>query len=253
MINALNPTDEGPKEFRAYLATVVDNNDPLRFQRVKVTIPGLLEDSLENLPWLLPMHASLFGSGNTMGIFSVPPVGAQVVVHFQGNDILYGLILGSLPIKGSDLSPLTENYPYRYGFKDPSGNYFYVDTTAGSTTVEFRHKSGTTINIADDGKVSVATPSSLNISVQQEATVNIQGNASVEVTGTLTTKASNWNHTGPLLLQGNATVAGNVTVIGNIGAGNITGAAVTGGGINLATHKHGGVDSGSSQTSPPVN
>jgi hypothetical protein len=64
-----------------YEGVVVDNADPMMIGRVKLRVPGVLDDS----DWALPM--GLPGGGEMrLGFFAVPPKGAEVKVWFvQGN------------------------------------------------------------------------------------------------------------------------------------------------------------------------
>ncbi len=285
MINNLNP--EEAHEYRIYMATVVDDNDPEKFQRIRVTVPGLLDGANDVLPWVLPIQSSLFGTGQSHGVMGVPPIGSTVLVHFQGNDMLYGMQVGNPSIKNSDLGPLTENYPKRYGFRDPIGNHFYIDTTPGQTTVNFTHISGMMIDVTNTGTINVHTPDHLNIRVVKNATVQIDGNAKigvngnteVQVGGNLTagvqgsvtaqvngsgslsfggnvqSQAPTWIHSGDVAINGTLNVSSNVTAGAGVAvAGNLTAARITDTtqGIGLHTHQHGGVDTGGGVTSPPV-
>jgi hypothetical protein len=257
-----------------YLATVTDTADPLQQQRIKVTVPGLLEGANESLPWVMPLHPSLFGTGATYGQFGVPPVGAKVIVYFQGDDLLYGVTVGTVPMQSADLGPLKENYPMRYGWRDPAANYFYVDTTPGATTVKFEHKSGTTIEIADNGTIAVFSKMNVTVNVTEQAVIQtgkdatlyvmgnlsatVLGNAAVQVGGNLsasasgsgtlnfggglTTAAPSWSHTGPLALAGTLAVTGAMT------AASVRETTTN---IGLSTHVHAGVESGNNFTNPP--
>lgn len=182
MFDSLNNLNE-TKTASYILARVVENNDPLFLQRVKVAIPTVLEGNVEDLPWLMPLHAHVGGFGLTHGVVDIPPIGAQVVVEFQNGSPYYGLVLGSVPEKRSEMEPLMVNYPNRRGWMDPSGNYFYIDSTEESVEVEFHHKSGTSIKILDSGEVQILTVSNTSVDVQGNATVNVTGNTEVTVEG----------------------------------------------------------------------
>lgn len=59
--------------------------------------------------------------------------------------------------------------------------------------------------------------------------------------------------TGDLEIKdGQVKVYGNLTVTGHISAGSVSAGSVTAGGVSLSNHKHGGVESGGSQTTGPV-
>lgn len=96
------------------------------------------------------------------------------------------------------------------------------------------HANGQYLKLTNDGK--------LTVSDGQGATVTLDGD------GTITSAASNWSHTGPMSIDGNVSITGNETVSGTVTATT----DVVGGGISLKSHVHGGVEGGSSDTTPPV-
>lgn len=206
---------------KPFLAQVVENNDPDKRQRIKVRIPGLLDGTVEFLPWVLPKHDTRFGTGTgsngPYGHQYVPPVGALVVVRFQEGELAYGLTDGMIPSVGIDV--LQTNYPNRYGLRDPGGNHFYVDTQSGD--VEFRHKSGTTVHIQGDGAVSVTCVKDLTATVQQNLTATVQQNLNATVSGntSVNTSGNTDLHTsGTMNLQSggamNLTAGGNLKLTG---------------------------------------
>lgn len=218
-----------------FLAKVVFNEDPLRKQRVKVVIPQLLEGDAASLPWLLSIKPMGMGFGANFGTMNVPPVGSWVVVKFENGELSYGQCLGSTPVGESSLGPLETNYPFRYGFVDPAGNHLYVDTTNGSTDVEFRHNSGTTFHIRNNGKAEATIVNDLSVSVANNAVVQVNGNVTLTVTGSITSSAGVWNHTGDVNVTG--TITGSVDVVAN--------------GTSGHTHTHSGVVPGGGSSGPP--
>lgn len=116
-----------------------------------------------------------------------------------------------------------------------------------------------------------------------EYTIDVKGPVSIKSTGTVSVEAqvvsvdaeqvsveaSNVNITGNTIVTGNLTVSGTASAAalsapvisgpgvtmeaGNLEAdGELKGATVTDGTVDLGTHKHGGVQTGGGQTSPPV-
>lgn len=218
-----------------FLAKVVFNNDPTLKQRIKVTIPQLLEGDTELLPWVLAIKPVGFGFGDTFGVMSVPPLGSWVVVRFEAGELSYGQCLGSTPVGESSLGPLETNYPFRYGFRDPAGNHFYVDTTPGSVDLEFRHKSGTTFHIRDNGKTEATVVNDLVVTVSNNANVTVHGNVTLTVDGGITSSANVWNHTGDVNVTGTITATVDVLAAGTSGH----------------THTHSGVVPGGGSSGPP--
>lgn len=170
-----------------FLAQVVENNDPLQKGRIKVRVPNLIE---ENYPWVNLVQPVGFGSSANAIALSVPAVDSIVMVFFERGDLQFGFCVGTIPTAAANLGPLAVNYPNRYGFVDPAGNSFYVDTTEGSTEVEFKHKSGTTFKVLNDGTVEVDAPGKLNLKASGDTLIQSGGNLDIRASGrtTLTTQ-----------------------------------------------------------------
>jgi type VI secretion system (T6SS) baseplate-like injector VgrG len=75
--------------FGKYRGKVENNIDPFQQGRVQVSCPAVLGDG--SLSWALPC-APFAGSG--VGLFTVPPVGANVWVEFEGGDPNYPICSG---------------------------------------------------------------------------------------------------------------------------------------------------------------
>lgn len=269
MLNTLNndPPDMVGSTF--FIAKVVDNEDPLQKQRVRVLIPGLLEGETENLPWLLPVQHAPWGAGvaANVGTMGVPHVDDLIVVVFQHGDLNRGLWLGATTFNQQSLGVLLTNYPRRYGFVDHVQNHFYIDTTDGQTDVEFRHNSGTTIHIRDTGTIDIHVVEDVNTQVDRHVNLTVNGNVTGLVQGTADLTVEG-NVTATLNSNLQATVNGSATIsvqggivsdsptwahTGNI---NIDGLVtvtqdVVADGISLVTHVHGGVQGGPSTTAEP--
>lgn len=151
--NTVADTDQ-PNPNRKFQGRVVDNQDPLMKQRIKVVVPNLLEGPVELLPWIGPTVHSKFGITETAVSVEVPVVGSIVSVTFQDGDMHYGMLDGSLHTElTSDLGVLATNYPNRRGWLDPVMNWSYIDITAGMVEFQLHHKSGTQYTTFDDGRV----------------------------------------------------------------------------------------------------
>jgi hypothetical protein len=83
-----------PQYFGKYRGQVANNVDPLMRGRVQVSVPAVLGDG--RLSWAEPC-VPYAGSG--VGLFAVPPVGANVWVEFEAGDpdrpILAGCFWGT--------------------------------------------------------------------------------------------------------------------------------------------------------------
>lgn len=76
---ASDKEEDSPRYYGMELGIVVDNEDPLGLGRVRLTVPGILD---EPSPWA-PQIGTISGGGPQRGMFSVPPKGADVAVFFR--------------------------------------------------------------------------------------------------------------------------------------------------------------------------
>ncbi|MDP9342035.1 MAG: phage baseplate assembly protein V [Actinomycetota bacterium] len=72
-----------------YRGKVANNVDPMQLGRVQVSVPAVLGDG--QMSWAMPC-VPFAGSG--VGLFLVPPVGANVWVEFEGGDTNYPIWSG---------------------------------------------------------------------------------------------------------------------------------------------------------------
>ena len=172
----------------------------------------------------LPLKSAWIGNG--WGLFCPPSIGDAVELAFQEAD--GGVGSAGLRFFNDQDRPLP----------CPSGEFWLV------------HQSGSLLKFHNDGSVELHTAQDLNATVA--------GDANVAVTGTLTSSAAQWNHTGPVKLDGTLTVTDVTYADGGIESGRgggsaaFTGGSVTHNGVNIgSTHRHGGVEGGDSTTSVP--
>ena len=141
---------------RRFQGVVIDNKDPTFKQRVRVSIPNLLEGKSSDLPWIGPSVQSSFGVTDTAVTVGVPAIGSIVTVTFQDGDLNFGMYDSSLhTARMPTPSEFVTNYPDRRGWLDPAGNLCYIDVTDGQVVFYLKHKSGTTFTVSDGGAVTV--------------------------------------------------------------------------------------------------
>ena len=75
--------------FGKYRGKVENNLDPMQQGRVQISVPAVLGEG--RLSWAMPC-APFAGAG--VGFFTVPPVGANVWVEFEGGDTDYPIYAG---------------------------------------------------------------------------------------------------------------------------------------------------------------
>lgn len=203
MLNSFNNLQEEEGYDGDFMAIVVDNLDPLKLHRIRVTIPGILEaNDPTALPWALPKSPTAFGNDQVLNTttkqsfnISIPAIGSRVYIYFQNGDPHFPVYEGSSVIDGSltdnptyASDELTVNYPKRHGWRDQAKNLFYADATPGSQTVEFVHKSTARVKFSDDGTVLIAGVGDLgSVTISPSGAVLISGGSG---SGTVTIAAS---------------------------------------------------------------
>ena len=75
--------------FGKYRGTVVNNLDPMQRGRVQVSVPAVLGSG--RLSWAEPCVPY---AGDQVGLFAVPPVGANVWVEFEAGDPDHPILAG---------------------------------------------------------------------------------------------------------------------------------------------------------------
>jgi hypothetical protein len=229
------------------LGTVKFNNDPERLQRIKVSIPRLMDGDVENLPWVSPILSAPQGLTSNAGVVEVPALGALVVVKFQGGQIYYGLCHGSIPTKSYTPNPsLLLNYPNRRGWSDTAGNLMWIDVTSGQTEFHLKHTSGTYVHIDNLGNLHINSVKQVLVDCET-AVVNATNST------TLTCPSNTIN--GNLSLNGNLTHTGNTTQTGNVtlsGTFSVTGSSFRHNGVRVGDdHNHTNVRFGTDISGPP--
>lgn len=188
MLTKLLSIDKNTYEGNIFTGTVVDNNDPLKLERVKVSVTGLYEGDTTLFPWCVSFKRMFFGSGSGYGEFGVPRQGSKVAVMLQHGDPHFPIYLGAILQSGNPVAEAATNYPNRYGFKDPVGNLFYIDMTSGE--VKFQHKSGTTITIANNGDVTVTAVGNVTETITGNLAISAGGTINITATGNMALTAA---------------------------------------------------------------
>ncbi|MEM9293218.1 MAG: phage baseplate assembly protein V [Acidobacteriota bacterium] len=86
---------EPTRFFGKYRGKVTNNVDPMKLGRVQVSCPDVLGEG--KLSWAMPCVPY---AGNKVGLYTVPPKGANVWVEFEGGDLNYPIVGGCFWGKG---------------------------------------------------------------------------------------------------------------------------------------------------------
>lgn len=79
----------GTKFYGKYRGTVVNNVDPMQLGRIQVSVPSIYGEG--QMSWAMPCMPY---AGSGVGLFLVPPSGANVWVEFEGGDPDYPIWSG---------------------------------------------------------------------------------------------------------------------------------------------------------------
>jgi hypothetical protein len=166
---------------RLFIGTVVANNDTAKRQRIKVTVPKVLDYddgyTVESLPWCLPMNLPNFGTGDsTFGSVDVPAIGSTVWISFQMGKVDFPIYLGAA-VMDDPPAILSTNYPNRMGRVFANGDYYYIDGQSGQFYLF--HHSGTFVSIGNDGAISVSSPKNVSLQAGGDIVLNAGGDVNL--------------------------------------------------------------------------
>jgi hypothetical protein len=140
-----------------YRGKVVDNNDPDKLGRIKVTIGGILEDTIEvgNLPWATPAFPISYGSGSGFGSFAVPMVDSWVWVFFENGSHVQPVFFAEAAdgIHGLPTEK-NSNYPNKRVIKSKNGIVISVDDT--DLEIKLTHPTGKYIKMDKTGAIIIS-------------------------------------------------------------------------------------------------
>ena len=178
---------------KKFKGVVVDNNDPKKLGRVKISIPELFGENVEaeNLIWVQPKLDSFQGGRIDISSFSVPEIGAELVVEFPNNDLYSAFYVGAWQSENTHQSEFNEDYPDSYGFRDKTGAGVFVNKAKqlveaqdSLNNVLKSDKDGIEINfskkvklITDDGKLVLELDKDLGlVRIESQSSIHLKSN-----------------------------------------------------------------------------
>jgi hypothetical protein len=248
----------GEEGFRWWLGIVEDIQDPMQLGRAKVRILNEHDEDVEtgDIEWahvIMPAtSACVDGVGDTPNL----AVGSRVVGFFMdGNEKQMPMIMGSFPtIPGNDTNrhslswlhrgkntvsretigpeptaPYAAQYPYNRTITTKAGHVIELDDTPENQRINIQHASGAYIEINNDGRVVIKSPVDSFDIVGGQKQIYVKGDCTIKSETLVTVDSPTVKMTGDLEVTGE----------------------VTGKGVQLSTHTHGGVQSGGAITRKP--
>lgn len=183
------------------VAIVSDNDDPERRGRVKLTYPWReVEDESH---WA---RIATTMAGDDRGTYFVPEVGDEVLVAFEGGDVVHPYVLGAL-WNGEDAPPVDDGDDdvrtirsrsgHEITFDDGDDGGIHIVTDAGNSIVLDDESGGEAVRIEDASRSNAiefdATANELSIeagarlSIQApEIDISAAGNVTIDASGMLT-------------------------------------------------------------------
>ena len=270
-MSTMNMGEEG---FWWFMGVVENRDDPKKLGRVQVRIHNIHSDKqtilpTENIPWAVPLMPITSASSGQIGTSPTGiKVGSAVFGFFlDGRSAQNPVVVGTFPgIPGNDVakhdvaseareinkivkttvgpeptSPYGAKYPYNKVTKTESGHVIEVDDTPGKSRLHVYHKSGTYVEIDNNGRLvikgvddrfditvkdnNVYVGGNINLTVKGNVTATINGSVSATVSGSTMWKCPTNTIDGNLTVTGHTTIQKGLSVTGSSGG---AAAAITG-------------------------
>ena len=176
-------------QFTWFIGEVVDIDDPLLSNRVKVMPYGFYDEKIDkkHLNWSTVMMPNTSSSFKGFGSNHELMVGSWVVGFFRdGPSAQDAIILGSIASSTDGTIDIpTEaqlNPPTNKVHKTEAGHLVEIDNTPGAERVHIKHTSGTYILMHPNGDIEHNNKNHTKITTGDD-TVTITGNSNVTING----------------------------------------------------------------------
>jgi hypothetical protein len=183
--------------FGNFRAKVVDTDDPDQKGRIKAHIyPYFVDVDKEYLPWIVPAMPLFEGSGDGIGSFVVPKLGAFVWCFFEAGDIYQPVYFAEATDFVHGLpSERTVNYPNSKVWKTLGGITIVINDSIPSVSLSCEGGVNVVVNesvpsiviTSDNGlsigidasvpSITMSHPGGASISVNQSGVITILGTA----------------------------------------------------------------------------
>ncbi|MBM9613170.1 phage tail protein [Desulfobulbus rhabdoformis] len=242
------------RAYGKYRGFVVDNDDPQRLARVRVQVPSLLGEA--ETDWALPCLPC--GGLENQGFFTVPDIGTQVWVEFEGGNLDYPIWTGTFWQQEADIpEEVKEDQTTTKLWRTPGGHVLLLEDCGGEETVRLEHSGGAKLEMDAEGNLELANNDSEKLVLSaQEQSLNLEdrhGNRLILDSTGVTLEDMNGNRfslrTSGITIETGGTISLNGTLVELGGSGGepiIKGQSLL---TLLATHVH---PTGVGPSGPPV-
>jgi hypothetical protein len=170
-------TTMSTKFYGKYRGKVGNNADPMKLGRVQVIVPSVL--GTDQLSWAMPCVPY---AGTQVGLFMIPPIGANIWVEFEGGNINYPIWSGCFWGEGE--LPVEAILPTQKLIKTAAISLL-LDDTEGNGTIALKItppaiKMPLSITLNNNGIALDATPATLKLTLESIAMQ--LGGASIDMT-----------------------------------------------------------------------
>lgn len=149
-----------------YRGFVVDNADPEKRGRLRLSVPAVLGEDVET-SWALPCMP--FGGLADQGLFLVPEVDSQVWVEFEGGDLSHPIWVGTFWQQESDTpTEAAKDEPTTRLIKTPSGHLLQFDDEAGEERFFLSHPAGAQMEIDSNGTIALTDAGGAQLTLDAE-------------------------------------------------------------------------------------
>lgn len=160
---------------REYLGVVVENNDPKKLGRVKVTIDGLLEGAAADLPFVQ--------SKMNPDFFMVPEIGDKLRIVFRDGDIYMPEYVGYYHTIETHNTEFDTDYPNSLGISRAG---FKIKYNKQSELFEIQTPNEAYMQINKDGDVKFQSKKDFIVNSDGKVTFTSVGNVELKSDGTAT-------------------------------------------------------------------
>jgi len=153
------------RRFGKYRGTVMENKDPNKMGRLRLTVPSLFGS--EKTTWALPCLP--FGGLSQQGMFFIPETKSQVWVEFEEGDISRPIWTGVFWNKKEELpDDAAKETPTTRILQTPSGHKLQFDDADGERRIKLMHPTESELILEEDGSIELTNSEGMTLQLNNE-------------------------------------------------------------------------------------